>query len=156
MIEKLKTIFTVILVVVIFSSIVYGVIVIILSAFETPDLVTNEEIALYTIQGNLVKEHSQYYYIQNCLENLVEGCRQEKYNEVYKLYLSDYKKQYTKEEVISKLKKFSSKNVQVVFKNAYVCDLSYIVEYEINGDLQYMLMDLNATKNSNYEFAFIK
>lgn len=154
MIEKTKNILTVILVIVIVAIVVYGIFRLVASAFVEPDLITLEEVMLYTVNSNLLTNHTTYYHIENCLRNLLEGCKQSKYEEVYKLYLNDYADKTTKEEVLKKLAVYNSDDVEL--KKIYKAENSYILEITLNGTTEYLLMAFGNTKQASYEFAFIK
>lgn len=154
MIDKVKNILTILLVIFIVIAIVYSVVSLVISAFEKPDLITSEEIYLHMIPSNLLTSYSTYYYLESCLDNLVEATKQEKYTELYKLYIGDYKEQYTKDEVIDKLKDFKSEDVEL--EKVYVIDNIYLLEIDLDGLTQYMLMNTDTAKQSSYQFAFIK
>jgi len=157
MIEKTRKVLTIILIVILVIAIVYSIVRLTMAAFEKPDLITSVDVPLYLVNGNLVKGYNTFYYVKSCLNNLIKGCEQGLYDEVYELYISDYKKQYTKEEVINKLKQLENNVEQIKeLKNIYLVEEMYILELEINEQKQYLLMSIGSGKNSNYQFAFIK
>ncbi len=154
--EKAKTVFIIVLILMLVFGIVYSLISIITTAFEEKDLLTSEEIVLVTVDSKILTSYSRYYYIEACLNNLIEGCKQQRYNEVYNLYLDDYNEQYTKEEVISKLKGLVDDNKVCTLKNVYIYNESYLLQLDVSGMQQYMLMELGNSKQTSYQFAFIK
>jgi len=156
MLEKTKNIGTIVLAVFIIFSIIYAIVSWIISLFQEPDLISTDEIQLYAIDSNLVTDHSTFYYIKDCLDNLVEAVKQEKFKELYKLYINDYKEQYTEEEVYAKLKEFSVGNAEYSLNKVYSARGIYILEYSLNGNTEYMFMQLGAEKDSSYNFAIVK
>lgn len=154
--KKAKTIFMLAIIIILVFGVVYSLIKVIMSAFEEKDLLTSEEIVLVTLDSKILTSYSTYYYVQACFNNLIEGCKQQRYNEVYNLYLDDYLEQYTKEEIISKLKGFVVENRVSALKNVYIYNDLYLLQIDVNGELQYILMEVGNGKQTSYQFAFIK
>ena len=156
MIEKTKVILTGILVVILIVAIGYSIYKLTVSAFEEPDLITSEEIVLQKVDSKLVQSYPTYYYIENCLKNLIEGCKQAKYEEVYRLYIDDYIEQYDKQEVMDLLKQLSKPEDIHELKNIYLVDEMYLLEFETNEKVNHLLMSIDNSKQYSYQFAFIK
>ena len=156
MIEKIKLLFTIILVVILVVAVGYSIVKLTISAFKEPDLITSEEIVLHKVNSKLVQNYHTYYYLENCFNNLIEGCKQGKYEEIYKIYITDYKKQYDKKQIIDKLKHFAKADAGYILKNIYYVDEIYILEFETNGEVDHLLMTTDDSKQSSYQFAFIK
>lgn len=155
MVEKTKVVFKLVLIIFMMFAVVYSLVLIILSIFREPNIVSSDEVQLYTIDSNVVTRYQTYYYIESCFENLVEGVRQGKLDEVYKLYLDDYKEQYTKEEVYAKLNEFSINN-KYKLEKVYTADGTYILEYKLNSKVEYLFMQIGVSKSESYNFAFVK
>lgn len=156
MIEKTKNILKIIIVLFICGAVIYGIISMIINIGKEPDIISSDEIALYLIDSNVVDDYTTYYYIEACFENLIEGTKKDKYNELYDIYIKDYKDLYTEEEITAKLSEFSSEeNAPRIYK-VYNAGRLYIVEYILNENTGYMFIELGANKNSDYNFAIVK
>lgn len=155
MIDKTKTILTWVLIIMVVVAIGYSAIRLVINMFEEPDLITPEEIVLYKVDSNLVKDYSTYYYVESCFNNFLEGCKLQKYDELYELYLKDYKKQYEKEEVFEMFKSYANKE-NVDFRKVYKAEEIYILEVYINNDEHHLLLSTNNLSKLAYEFAIIK
>lgn len=154
MVEKTKGIFKIILILFMVFAVIYSLIILITSIFREPKIITSDEVKLYTVQSNLVTQYYTYYYIEDCFENLIEGVRQGKLDEIYKLYLNDYDEQFTKEEVYAKLNKFSINN-ECKLQRVYSADNIYILEYKLNSEVEYLFMEIGVSKSESYNFAFV-
>lgn len=155
MIDKIKTILTIILSVIFIIGVIYIVVTLVSNAFKEPDLISIEEIALYKTNDNLIKDYHGYYYIESCLNNLIEGCKKLKYEELYELYMADYKQLYEKQEIFEMLKKYE-KAENVKLKNAYRTKYGNILQVQLDNSEQYLLMNTENLKKATYLFAFIK
>jgi len=156
MIEKAKNILTIIFSLFIGGAIIYGIVSMIINLGKEPDIISSDEIALYLIDSNIVDDYTTYYYIEACFENLVEGTKKNKYNQLYDIYIKDYKDLYTEEEITAKLREFSSEDADAKFSKVYRAGSIYIIEYMLNGKTEYMFMQLGSSRNSDYNFAIVK
>ncbi len=155
MIEKTRKILTTIISIIVIVGILCGVFALIFNMFKEPDILTKDEIALHTVSEKRVLSYTDFYYIRDCLDNLVAGAKKGLYNEIYELYMKDYKKQISKDEVYAELKEFSVDGAEYSIKAIYYTNDVYIVKYELNEQTKTMLMTFN-TKSASYEFAIIK
>ena len=155
MIDKTKNILSIILAIFIIFAIGYSLVTLLINAFEEPDIITADEVHLYTIESNIVTNYSVYYYLEDCLDNLVEATRQNKYDELYRLYIGEYKEEMTKDDVYAKLAKFSINDTQYKLKKVYTAESLYILEYDLNGSTNYMFITLGELKDASYQFALI-
>lgn len=164
MIDKIKTILTITIVVVVVAVLGYSIVKGILNATEEADLIIPEEIVIYTKPSNIVTNYTTYYYLENCLQNFMIACDKEMYNEIYDLYINDYAKSIGRTEAIKKIKKISSKleisenaaNYRLL--SAYAVDTHnslYILEISIAEEVIYMLFDVSAIKGNAYAYAFL-
>lgn len=154
--EKIKSISTIIVGCAIIFSVIFCAISMILSIGEEPDIITKDEVKLYIVDANRITDYNTYYYIEACLDNLVESVKRGKLNDLYKLYLPDYVEQYTKDEVYAKLNEFSIADFRYELKDIYIARDLYVLKYELNGKIEYMFMQIGTEKGSSYNFAIIK
>ena len=163
MIDKVKNILTIILVVFIIVAIVYGIVNLIISAFQKPELITYENIDEYISEAEVVTNYSTYFFVEDCLENLIEGCMQDKYEKLYDIYIDEYTKEYSKSEIISKLKaivaRAKSSDIDYTFEynlnKVYSVNDQYLAEITIDGSKTYMIFE-QTSKGYSYGFAFVK
>ena len=155
MIEKTRKILTAIISAIVIIGVVYGVFALIINIFKEPDILTKDEIALHMIEENLVTNYTTFYFVSDCLDNLVEGAKRGLYNQLYEIHMKDYKKVISKEAVYAELKEFSVNGAEYSIKAVYEKDGLYIVEYNLNGQTKTMLMSFES-KSSSYEFAIAK
>ena len=156
MIDKTKSILAILLGVLVAFSIVYSIFALVISTFEKPDIVTADEAKLYMIDENLVLNYTRFYYIEDCLDNLIKSAQMKKYNELYDIYMKDYKSEYTKDEVFAKLEKFSKPESNLKLKKAYsIKDSLYVAEFEIYNKLETIFIRTGTDKGKSYEFALI-
>ena len=154
--KKLKSIFKVIFSIFIIVAIIIGLISMLFTEKKEVDAITSDEIALYVIDKNLVVDYSMYSYLEACFENLIEGTKKEKFEELYNIYIEDYKEMYTQEEITAKLKEFSSDKAVCEFEKAYNAGSVYIIEYTLNNKVEYMFMQLVYSEMADYNFAIVK
>lgn len=154
--KKLKSIFKVIFSIFIIIVIIIGLISMIFTEKKEVDTITSDEIALYVIDKNLVVDYSMYSYLEACFENLIEGTKKDKYEELYNIYIEGYKEMYTQEEITAKLKEFSSDKAICKFEKAYNAGSVYIIEYTLNNKVEYMFMQLVYSEMADYNFAIVK
>lgn len=157
MIDKAKTILTILLLLILAFSIIYSGLKIINSLFEKPVLLNSGKLEEYTQKENVVLTYSTFYYISDCLDNFIEACNREKFEDLYKLYIEEYTVQYTKEEIISKLNDFKvNEEVSYKLKEVYSISDKYILNIEIGDKTEYLIFDLNNKEEYSYYFAFLK
>ena len=158
MIDKIKNILIVILICFVIFSIGFSLFKLIASSFDQKDLITSEEVCLYTVSDNLVTTYNTHYYIKACFENLIESCKLGEYNKLYEIYIKDYKQQYTKAEVIEILKNLIDVNRQNSYqlKGIYNINGIHLLQVEINGQEKSLLFAKSDSKTHDYEFAFVK
>lgn len=157
MIDKIKTILTILLSLILAFALIYSIVRIVNSLFEKPILLNSGKIEEYTKEENRVLSYSTFYYISDCLDNFIEACNREEYENLYNLYIEDYKVQYTKDEVISKLKEFKT-NEEINYKlNAvYSVDNKYLLNITIGEETKNLIFSFDDTKEYSYCFAFLK
>ena len=156
MLDKTKKILGILLGALVVFSIIFGAFALLINAFKKPDIVTADEARLYMIDGNAVTNYTRFYYIEDCFENFVKSAQMTKYDELYELYLDDYKDVYSKEEVFAKLKEFSDSNSNYKLKKAYtMMDNLYVIEYEVDDYTESMFMQVGTNKGKSYNFALI-
>lgn len=158
MLDKIRNILVVILACFMLFAVVFSIFRIISNEVEDKDLITSEEVCLYTISSNLVTNYSKYYYFESCFENLIKSCELGEYDKLYNIYMDDYVEQYTKAEIISKLKNIVNKDSENTYdvKDIYLVNGIYLLQTEINGQDISLLFSQSIAKNIDYEFAFIK
>ena len=158
MLDKIKNVFTLILICFIVFSIGYGIYRLISNADVEKNLITSEEVVLYAIQDNELKTYSTYYHIKDCFDNFVKACELGEYEAVYSIYMKDYVEQYDKSEVITKLQNLISKGSETdyVVSNIYQVEDDYLVKSTINGQDVNFMFDISVRGEHSYEFAFIK
>ena len=163
MIEKARLFLTILLVIILIVGIVFSGIKIVISWFEKPFLLTSDNMTQYMKEENVVTNHSTYYYMKDCLNNFIEACNQQKYNELYNLYIEDYAKQYTEEEVLAKLKKLQWKTeemdetIEYKLEKVYTLDRqTYILDITLEGESLYLIFRTNTIKGYDYGWAFVK
>jgi hypothetical protein len=156
MLNKTRNILAILLGALVIFSIIYGVVGIIASLFEKPNIVKADESKLYMIDSNRVTSHSNFYYLEGCLKNLFQSAKLGKYNEIYEIYIEDYVNEMSKENVIAKLKEFSNSGTDCKLKKAYkVNDELYIAEYEYDDIVETMFIKVGTDKGNSYQFALI-
>lgn len=156
MIDKVKTILTIFLVLILAFAVIYSIVRIISSAFEKPILLNSGKLEEYINDENLVLSYSTFYYVEDCLENFIEGCNREKYDELYRLYIEDYKVQFSKDEIISKLKDFKLSDNSYKLKAIYTINDKYLLNIQVNDEIEYIIFTFVNTKDFDYYFAFLK
>lgn len=156
MIDKVKTILTILLVLILAFAVIYSIVRIISSSFEKPTLLNSGKLEEYTKDENLVLSYSTFYYIENCLTNFTQACNSEKYDDLYRLYIEDYKVQYSKDEIISKLKDFKLEDNSYKLKTVYMINDKYLLNVELNEDVMYLIFSFDESKEFDYYFAFLK
>ena len=162
MLDKIKNILTILLVVLIAFAVVYSIVKLIISATKEPTLLTSDKLYEYKEKGQIVTNYSTYYFLNDCLENFIIACEQEKYEELYKLYIDDYKKQYTKDEVIEKLKSIPVRHgynsiddqTQYNLRTLYLINNEYLLETVVNGQTFYLVFRVDETGKANYDYQF--
>ena len=155
MIEKTKKILMAVLSAMVIVFVVYGVFILVGNQFKEPDLLTKDEIKLYALESNRVLNYSTYYFVRDCVENIAEGARKGKYNELYNCYIEEYKEEYPKSDIYAELKEFSVEGAEYTIDEIYYANDMYIIEYEINGQDRTILMTMNS-KETSYQFAIVK
>lgn len=164
MIDKIKTILTITLIVIIVFAIGYSIVKLIISAFEKPVLITLGNIEEYTLEEKVVTSHATYYYYESCLANFIEACKKELYNELYDIYIKDYAKEASKEEVIGRLKNINSiltpqnmdEEITYRMDKLYKNDTEYIAQVSINENTVYLVFSESNDKQQSYGFAIVK
>ena len=149
--------------VVIFTILIIGICISvykwIASLFEEDDLLTKEEIAIYEVPSNLLKDYTTYYFVEDCIENIIEGCSRNEYNALYDLYIKEYKKENDKSEIVSALKSsFKAENgTNFTVKGIYDIEGAGILAMiKINGQDVNILFNLSEKEGAAYSFALIK
>ena len=122
--------------------------------FTEKDIIIAEELALYKVPNRLVKNYNTYYYSQDCIENLIEGCKRGLHNDMYKMYLKDYRKS-SKEETINFIKtSLEGKNYRINkmydLGNEGILISIYFDDKEVN-----ILLQSAIKENETYSFAII-
>lgn len=164
MIDKIKTILTIILVVILIFSIGYSIVRVIISAFEKPNLITLENIKEHLLEEKVITSYSTYYNFESCLNNLMQACNKEMYNELYNIYIDDYAKEHTKEQIINSLKNIKSmltpkdmdEEVKYSLDKLYSVDNQYLARVSINENIVYVVFSEAASKALHYNFAIVK
>jgi len=164
MIDKMKTILTITLVVIVIFAIGYSIVMLIISAFEEPDIITLDNLDDYKIEENLITGYATYYYYEACLNNYIEACEKELYNELYNIYIDDYKKEYSKEEIINSLKNINNMlkpkdiddTITYKLEKLYSVDRMCLAEISINQNIVYMVFSESNSKDLGYNFALVK
>ena len=162
MLDKVKTFLTILLILIIIFAVGYSVVKVVISLFKEPNIITSENINNYIKDENIVLDYSTYYYLNDCLNNFIEACNQQKYNELYQLYDEDYLKQYTEEEVIVKLTNLQWKTEQMdefieyKLEKIYKTENSYLLEITLENKKMYFVFSIGNSKNYDYNWAFVK
>ena len=164
MIDKVKTILTITLIVIVVFAVGYSIVKLIISAFEKPNLITLSNLEDYKVEENLITGYATYYYYEACLKNCIESCEKELYSELYDIYIHDYTKEYSKEEIINTLKNIKDKltpkhmDESITYKldKLYSVDHAYLAEITINEHVVYMVFNESNSKDINYNFAVVK
>ena len=165
MIDKVKTILTITLIVIVVFAVGYSIVKLIISAFESPDIVTINNIDDYKLEENLITGYTTYYYYEACFKNCIEACEKELYNELYNIYISDYKKEHSKEEVMAYLKDINSmlkpkdmdETITYKLNKLYSLDgIECLAEISINKNIVYMVFSEANSKDLSYNFALVK
>ncbi len=164
MLDKIKTILTIALIVIVIFAIGYSIIKLIISAFETPELITMDTLSKYTKETNVITSYSTYFYYENCMKNLVEACQKELYKELYNIYIDDYKNEITNDEIVNKLKairemlipKDIDDDIKYNLKKLYYAGTNYLAEIEINNYTIYLVFAETNSKEIDYNFALVK
>lgn len=127
------------------------------SLFEEKDLLTKEEIVIYEVTSNLVKDYTTYYFVEDCIENIVEGCSRGEYNALYDIYMKDYIKNGNKSEIISDLKVTFKSNNNYTVKGIYeIENIGILAIIKIDNKDVNILFNLNEREGAAYSFALIK
>ncbi len=156
MLEKTKNILAILLGALVAFSIIYGVFALIISAFKEPNIIKADEAKLYMIDSNTVTNYTRFYYIEDCFKNFVKSAQMKKYNELYNLYMEDYKDAHAKSAVFAKLEEFSDASSEYKLKKAFrVTDSLYIVQYTVDDYTDEMLMNVGTNKGKSYEYALL-
>lgn len=156
MIDKVKSILTILLALIILFSIIYSIVSVINSMIQKPVLLNSSKLDEYINDENMITDYNSFYFAEACVGNLIEGCKREMYNELYNLYLNDYIKQYSKDEVISKLRAFNLQDIDYKLNYLYKVDNLYLLDVQIDDSQTYMIFDLANSKEYDYKFAFFK
>jgi len=163
MIDKTKTILTAILIVIVVFAVGYSIVRLIISAFKEPTLVTMDTLSKYNTNENIVTGYTTYYYYEGCVENLLEACKKEMYNELYDIYIKDYAKKSSEEKIINDLKNIKTlltpKDIdeQITYKldMLYAVGSDYLAKVSINNNTIYILFAEASAKELSYNFALI-
>lgn len=129
------------------------------SLFEEPDLLTAEEVAIYEVPSNLLKDYTTYYFVEDCIENLVTGCAKNEYDALYDLYIKVYKEGYSKSDIISALKdNFKAENgTSFSIKGIYdIENIGILAIIKMHNQEVNILFNLNQKEGATYSFALIK
>lgn len=164
MIDKIKTILTIVLIVIVVFALGYSLVNVIFQAFKEPVLITLDNIEQYMADENTVTSYSVYYYYEDCMNNIFEACENEMYSELYEIYIKDYAKTQGKEKITSELKLLNDmltpedmdEKIEYKLDRLYVYENSYIAELHINDNLIYILFSEANSKELDYSFAIIK
>lgn len=164
MIDKIKTLLTIVLIVIVAFALVYSLVNVIFQAFKEPVLITLDNIEQYIVDENTVTSYSVYYYYEDCMNNLFEACENEMYNELYEIYIKDYAKTQGKEKIMDELKtlngmltpKDMDEKIEYKLDKLYAYEDSYIAELHINDNIIYILFSEANSKELDYSFAVIK
>ncbi len=164
MIDKIKAFFAIMLIVIVIFAIGYSIVKTVMAALEQPNLITVSNLAEYTSDEKIVTSYSIYYYYEECVNNFFEACNRELYEELYNIYIKDYAKAQSKEEIISMLKDVKQKitpkdmdeNIKCGLKKMYSTEDGYVAEIYVNEDLSYIIFNEANSKELSYSFAFVK
>ena len=132
---------------------------------------TKEEVAIYTIDENIVHSYNTFYTLEDISSQIISSLENGKYSEVYSLISSDLVGDISKEEWQKLLKEFYDSNFLArvdeqgetveynyrrIIINAYaVRDNDYIVE--INNNIgSSVKLGIRLLSNSNYEIMYIE
>ena len=164
MIDKVKTILTIALILIVVFAIGYGIVKVVINLFKEPELITQENLYEYLSEENVITSYSTYYYYNSCFENFYEACQNNLYDDLYKIYIKDYQKKYSKEEIMAKLKSVGSMMLPKDIDEKIDCNLvklylsknKYIAEIAINDQKIYMVFEESFAKEYDYNFAIVK
>lgn len=164
MIDKIKTLLTIALIVIVVCVIGYSLVNVIIQSVKEPVLITLDNIEEYISEEKIVTSYSVYYYYEACMKNFFEACEGEWYDELYEIYIKDYSKVQGKEKIISELKLLNEmltpedmdEKVEYKLNKLYEYEDSYIAELHINDNLIYVLFSESNFKELDYSFAIIK
>ena len=164
MIDKAKNVLTIVLIVIFIIAVIYSLISVVVSLFSKPQLITSENIEQYVISENIVTGYNTFNFMEACVNNFMDACSQQKYEELYSIYIDKYKDTYSKEEIMNKLKnigdKFNNSDIdnKVEYKLAttYKAGEEYILEIELDDKILRMIFSETIDEQTDYEFAFIK
>jgi len=156
MLDKIKKVLATILICIVVFSAIYCFVTLVSSMMEKPSLLNSNNLEEYIANENIVHDYRVFYYIDNCINNIIEGCKKNKYVEIYDIYIEEYKVQLSKDEINLKLKNFSLDDVKYKLNYVYKVEDLYLANVTINEEEQYIIIKLNSTKESNYCFAFFK
>lgn len=154
MIEKTKKVLIAILSAMVIVFVIYGIFILVGNQFKEPDILTKDEIKLYTIDINRVLSYSSYYFMCDCVENIAEGARRGQYNELYNCYMEEYKESKDKRDIYAELKEFGVDGAEYSIKDMFYADDIYFIECEINGQDRTILITMDA-KETSYQFAIM-
>ena len=162
MLDKAKAFMTILLVIILVVAVGSSAVKLVMSSFETPNLVTSDNINEYRQDKNTIVGYSTFYYLKDCFENFVEACNQKQYSQLYDLYIKDYSKQYKKEEVLAKLNGLKwetetmDQHIEYKLEKAYILENGYLLEISLDGKKLYLIFDISSSKEYNYTWAFVK
>lgn len=165
MIDKIKTILTIALIVIVVFALGYSLVKTVIHSFEQPILVTMDNLKDYTVEENIVTSYSTFYFYEDCMNNFIEACEKEKYNELYDIYIKNYKKNQSKADIISELKnvkkiltpKDIDEEIKCNLKNVYYCENNEcLAEITINDNTIYIVFGEASSKELDYNFAIVK
>ena len=164
MLDKLKVFFSILIILMVIFGIGYSIVRSIQISNEKISLITSDSIDEYMVEANRVTNYSTYYYLSDCLNNIAEACEQNKYEELYELYIEDYLSQCTKEEIVTRLKSIKwnlhvmDKPVGYKLEKIYKVNEEYILCIKMEDTYLYLVLkDVSLQKTgSAYEWAFVK
>ena len=139
-------------------GLVIGLISMVISLFEKTNILTKDKLLAYTVSKNQVRDYNSYYYIEACIDNMLEALKRNEYDAIYKLYIKDYRKGVSKSDIISTLKDtFKVENgTNYVTHGIYKIDSNVqLAVININGQDVNVLFKLNERKGASYSFALI-
>lgn len=150
MLKKIQSYFNIVLVLFAIFGIGYFIFSVIKNKITVPERMTSKTIVESLTKENLVKSNQTFNNLDKCLSNFIEACVSEKYDELYDIMISNYKKIYSKSE---------AKKIFEEYKNNFLTSNDAEEYTDLEGNLinayksdngGYILVVENKTKSNMY------